>query len=88
MKKKVIFQNKEILVIIKGLLEGINIIIWGLKHIHSKDIMHRDIKLENILFKKPNQIDSVCLADFGLATYVHEEVYLYCRCGTPGYLMF
>ncbi|CAD8211501.1 unnamed protein product [Paramecium octaurelia] len=79
LKKKVIFSNKEILTIIKGLLEG-------LKHIHSKDIMHRDIKLENILFKKPNQIESVCLADFGLATYVHEEVYLYCRCGTPGFV--
>lgn len=49
--------------------------------------MHRDIKLENILFKKPNQIESVCLADFGLATYVNEEVYLYCRCGTPGYII-
>jgi serine/threonine protein kinase len=26
------------------------------------------------------------IADFGLATYVHEKVYLYCRCGTPGYV--
>lgn len=47
--------------------------------------MHRDIKLENILFKKQNAFDSVCLADFGLATSTHEKVYLYNRCGTPGY---
>lgn len=60
----------------------------GLKHIHDQEIMHRDIKLENILFKKQNQIDSVVLADFGLATNVNESVYLYCRCGTPGYLFF
>ncbi|CAD8174342.1 unnamed protein product [Paramecium pentaurelia] len=79
LKKKVIFTNKEIQTIIKGLLEG-------LKHIHSKDIMHRDIKLENILFKKQNAIDTVCLADFGLATYVHEKIYLYSRCGTPGFV--
>jgi serine/threonine protein kinase len=26
------------------------------------------------------------IADFGLATYVHEKVYLFCRCGTPGYV--
>lgn len=26
------------------------------------------------------------IADFGLATRVHEKVYLYCRCGTPGYV--
>jgi len=60
------------------------IFLLGLKHIHDKEIMHRDIKLENILFKKSNSIDSVVLADFGLSTYVNEEVYLYCRCGTPG----
>lgn len=27
-------------------------LLTALKHMHSKDIMHRDIKLENILFKK------------------------------------
>jgi len=26
------------------------------------------------------------IADFGLATTVSEKVYLYCRCGTPGYV--
>jgi len=26
------------------------------------------------------------IADFGLATNVHEKVYLFCRCGTPGYV--
>ncbi|CAD8127847.1 unnamed protein product [Paramecium sonneborni] len=71
LKKKVIFKNQEIQIIIKALLE---------------DIMHRDIKLENILFKKQNAFDSVCLADFGLATSTHEKVYLYNRCGTPGFV--
>ena len=27
-------------------------LLMGLKHMHNKGIMHRDIKLENILFKK------------------------------------
>ena len=31
-------------------------------------------------------MESVVIADFGLATYVHEPVYLYCRCGTPGFV--
>lgn len=26
------------------------------------------------------------MADFGLATNVNESVYLYCRCGTPGFV--
>ena len=29
--------------------------------------MHRDIKLENILFKKPNNNTDIVLVDFGLA---------------------
>lgn len=31
-------------------------------------------------------MDSVVIADFGLATKVDEPVYLYYRCGTPGYV--
>lgn len=31
-------------------------------------------------------MESVMIADFGLATHVNEPVYLYCRCGTPGYV--
>ena len=46
--------------------------------------MHRDIKLENILFRKKNKINSVVIADFGLATKVNLESYIFSRCGTPG----
>lgn len=31
-------------------------------------------------------MDSVVIADFGLATKVSEPVYLYSRCGTPGFI--
>ncbi|CAK93185.1 unnamed protein product (macronuclear) [Paramecium tetraurelia] len=79
MKKKVILTNKQIQSIMRGLLEG-------LAHMHSKNIMHRDLKLENILFKEQNDINSVVIADFGLATFVNLPVYLYCRCGTPGFV--
>ncbi|CAD8168002.1 unnamed protein product [Paramecium octaurelia] len=78
-KKKVILTNKQIQSIMKGLLDG-------LAHMHSKNIMHRDLKLENILFKEQNDINSVVIADFGLATFVNLPVYLYCRCGTPGFV--
>ncbi len=33
-----------------------------------------------------NNYESLVLADFGLATYVNEKIYLFCRCGTPGYV--
>ncbi|CAD8165320.1 unnamed protein product [Paramecium pentaurelia] len=61
-------------------------ILLGLEEMHQKDIMHRDLKLENILFKQKNQLQSVVIADFGLATHVNDAKYLYYRCGTPGYV--
>ncbi len=49
--------------------------------------MHRDLKPENILFNNINQgsFDSV-IADFGLATFVDKDKYLFARCGTPGFV--
>lgn len=61
-------------------------LLQGIQEMHKNDIMHRDLKLENVLFKKQNDLKSVVIADFGLATKIHESVYLYCRCGTPGFV--
>ena len=52
----------------------------------SVKIMHRDIKLENILLKHKDDIKSVKLTDFGLATKVNVSKLLYPKCGTPGYV--
>lgn len=44
-------------------------------------------KPENILFKVKDNLESICLTDFGLADYYKPEgKYLYTRCGTPGYV--
>jgi calcium-dependent protein kinase len=61
----------------KGILEG-------LKTMHANNIMHRDIKPDNILLRRENDYDCV-IVDFGLAEIVSEE-YLFVRCGTPGYV--
>jgi serine/threonine protein kinase len=39
----------------------------GLAYMHKKEIMHRDLKLENILLLHPQSFDLV-IADYGLAT--------------------
>ncbi|CAD8056637.1 unnamed protein product [Paramecium sonneborni] len=78
-KMKRTFNIQQIRSILKGLLEGLN-------YIHSMGIMHRDLKLENILFKEPENYDSVVIADFGLATRVDQKPYLYTKCGTPGFV--
>lgn len=55
----------------------------GLAHIHSHNIVHRDIKAENILLKSD---ECAVVADFGLATWVNDEVQMARRCGSPGYV--
>jgi len=44
-------------------------VLTGLEWIHSKNIIHRDIKLENILLKRNSQgTGYICkIGDFGLA---------------------
>lgn len=57
-------------------------------YLDSKKIMHRDLKPENMILKdKSKLIDSTLkIIDFGLATKIDEEEYLFKRCGTPGYV--
>ena len=59
-------------------------IILGINHIHSNLIVHRDIKLENILIDMKNNI-KIC--DFGIGIILSsEEQNLYSHCGTPMYI--
>ncbi|CAD8070270.1 unnamed protein product [Paramecium sonneborni] len=62
-------------------------LIKTISYLHSKGIMHRDIKPENIIFRQIDNLDSICLTDFGLAEFYHSDGhYLFKRCGTPGYV--
>ena len=59
-------------------------IILGIKHMHSKNIVHRDIKLENILIDLNNNI-KIC--DFGISLILNSlSDILYDQCGTPMYM--
>ena len=58
-------------------------IIEGLKYIHKKKIIHRDIKLDNILIDLTNTI-KIC--DFGVSRKIEKGTLIYERCGTPAYI--
>ena len=59
-------------------------IILGIQHIHSKNVVHRDIKLENILIDFNNNV-KIC--DFGIGRVLNsEDELLYDKCGTPMYM--
>ena len=58
-------------------------LLLSLKFIHSKNIIHRDIKLDNILIDLNNNIK---LCDFGVGKIIHEGEIIKEQCGTPAYI--
>ncbi|CAG9329413.1 unnamed protein product [Blepharisma stoltei] len=55
-----------------------------LDYLSSLNIIHRDIKLENILMTSEDNDYDFKLADFGLAAELNENSLT--RCGSPGYI--
>ncbi|CAD8087926.1 unnamed protein product [Paramecium sonneborni] len=60
-------------------------LLTGLKHLHEQNIVHRDIKLQNILFLDAQNANTLKIADFGLSCFKQQIPYYNPRCGTPGY---
>lgn len=58
-------------------------IIEGLDYCHSKSILHRDIKLDNILLDSEGEV-KIC--DFGVSKIVKPGEIMNEQCGTPAYI--
>ena len=56
-------------------------LLHGVMHMHNSGVIHRDIKLENVMVSNGN---TSVVVDFGLAIHVAEE--RGAVCGTPGYV--
>lgn len=59
-------------------------LLLALLHMHEKNVMHRDIKLENIMFRNTDR-DSIVVVDLGYAYFSGGGLPINPQCGTPGY---
>ena len=55
-------------------------IVYGLAHLHSRNILHHDIKLANILLTQDGKVK---IADFGISKITNTQNIMHDRCGTP-----
>jgi len=59
-------------------------LVKAVAYCHANNVVHRDIKLENVLVSKDFKIK---LIDFGFSVILPNESYiLYDYCGTPNYI--
>lgn len=73
--------SKEVHRIMKCIMEA-------LAYMASRNVMHRDLKPDNMILKEKNKLENCTLklVDFGLATQCDLPEYLFKRCGTPGFV--
>jgi eukaryotic-like serine/threonine-protein kinase len=58
----------------------------GLKHLHTRGVLHRDVKPGNILFRTDEAGDRAMLGDLGLGKAVQDVSQLTMPGGTPAYV--
>lgn len=61
-------------------------LVRGLRHIHSKKILHRDIKLDNILLIDCEGELKAKICDFGVSRFINDHEVINEQCGTPAYI--
>jgi serine/threonine protein kinase len=61
-------------------------ILRSLQYISERNVVHRDIKLQNILFRSTTDFKSLKLVDFGLSRILAENEQVRDFCGSVGYI--
>lgn len=61
-------------------------ILIALKHLHGQNVVHCDLKPENVLLSESTDFPQVKLCDFGFARIIGEKSFRRSVVGTPAYL--
>eukprot|EP01017_Pseudomicrothorax_dubius_P037265 TRINITY_DN5442_c0_g2_i4.p1 TRINITY_DN5442_c0_g2~~TRINITY_DN5442_c0_g2_i4.p1 ORF type:complete len:529 (-),score=76.26 TRINITY_DN5442_c0_g2_i4:85-1671(-) len=77
-KYKKVLTTEEIAKVMQALLEA-------LAFLHVNGVIHRDVKLENVLVATSNDVTDIRLADFDVACTTEKTTNVRV-CGTPGYM--
>jgi len=72
-------KEKEVISIVRQIAQA-------LSYLHSRGIVHRDIKLENIMLTQKSGKSIVKLIDFGISTRIGDHILRPSSVGTPGWL--
>ena len=59
-------------------------ILLATQALHRSKVIHRDIKLDNILLDSSQT--SICICDFGVSKIINKHEIMNEKCGTPAYL--
>ncbi|KAL4435846.1 hypothetical protein ABPG74_015814 [Tetrahymena malaccensis] len=73
------FKEGDVLDVMKKLFQAVN-------YMHSRNIIHRDLKLENILFESESQNSDIKIIDFGLAKKVEDDDRRHTMVGSVAYM--
>lgn len=58
-------------------------VVHGIAHCHCRSVLHRDIKLDNILM---DENEGIKICDFGVSRLITKNQSIQEQCGTPAYL--
>ncbi|XP_033997708.1 serine/threonine-protein kinase H1 homolog [Trematomus bernacchii] len=66
----------------------LQMVLEGVKYLHTLGITHRDLKPENLLYYHPGADSKIIITDFGLASSRKkgDECLMKTTCGTPEYI--